>query len=42
MNRRNGPSYWQLDLFMVVMIGLMVAMMRAHLASGWETGAEIA
>jgi hypothetical protein len=42
MNRLNGPSYWQLDVFMVVMIGLVVAMMRAHLSSVWETGAEIA
>src|SRR5689334_18554667 len=38
----NRPAYWQLDLFMGVMIGLVVAIMRAHLSSGWATGAEIA
>jgi uncharacterized membrane protein len=38
----NRPAYWQLDLFMGAMIGLVVAMMRAHLSSEWETGAEIA
>jgi len=38
----NRPAYWQLDMFMGVMIGLVVAMLRAHLASEWETGAEIA
>lgn len=42
MNRPNRPAYWQLDVFVVVMIGLVVALMRAHLSSGWETGAEIA
>jgi hypothetical protein len=42
MNRSNRPAYWQLDLFMVVMIGLVVMTMRAHLSSGWEIGAEIA
>ena len=38
----NRPAYWLLDIFMGVMIGLVVAMLRAHLSSGWETGAEIA
>ena len=38
----NRPAYWQLDMFMVVMIALVVAIMRAHLASGWAIGAEIA
>ena len=37
----NRPAYWQLDVFVVAMIGLVVAMMRAHLPSEWETGAEI-
>ncbi|MEO7909083.1 MAG: hypothetical protein ABIV47_05480 [Roseiflexaceae bacterium] len=42
MNRPNRPAYWQLDIFVVAMIGLVVAMLRAHLSSSWEIGAEIA
>src|SRR4051794_13527231 len=41
MNRHNQPAYWQLDLFVVVMIGLMVALMIAHLPPAWVTAAEI-
>lgn len=41
MNRPNRPAYWQLDLLIVVMIGLMIVIMTAHLSSGWKAGAEI-
>ena len=42
MNQHSQPAYWQLDLFVVVMIGLMVALMIAHLTPVWVTAAEIA
>jgi hypothetical protein len=42
MNRQKQPAYWQLDMFIVVMIGLMVALMIAHLPPAWVTGGEIA
>jgi hypothetical protein len=41
MNQPPRPAYWQLDIFMIAMIGLMVAVVRAHLSSRWEIGAEI-
>jgi hypothetical protein len=42
MNRPNRPKRWQLDVFMLLMIVLMILVMRAHLPSPWETVAEIA
>ena len=42
MNQPNRPAYWQLDTFIIVMIGLMIVIMMAHLSSGWKVGVEIA
>lgn len=41
MKDRNRPAYWQLDLFVALMIGLMLAIMAAQLAPDWTTAAEI-
>jgi hypothetical protein len=42
MNRPNRPKRWQLDVFMLLMIVLMILVMQADLSSSWETAAEIA
>lgn len=42
MRRRTHASGWQLDLFMLLMIILMITLMQARLPARWETGAEIA
>ena len=41
MNRSNRPKRWQLDVFMLLMIVLMLLLIQAHLSSPWETAAEI-
>lgn len=41
MKRPNRPAYWQLDLFTVAMIGLMILIMMANLPPPWTTVAEI-
>jgi hypothetical protein len=42
MNRSKRPKRWQLDIFMLLMIGLMIGLMRADLPPSWDTAAEIA
>jgi hypothetical protein len=42
MNRPNRPKRWQLDVFMLLMIVLMILLMQAQLSPSWETAAEIA
>ena len=37
MNRTNRPAYWQLNLFTLLMIALMVLAMMANLSSLWMT-----
>jgi hypothetical protein len=41
MNRPKRPKRWQLDVFILLMIVLMILVMQAHLPSSWETVAEI-
>jgi hypothetical protein len=41
MQRPNRPVYLQLDLFVLLMIGLLILVMMAHLPSQWETVVEI-
>ena len=41
MKRPNRPKRWQLDVFILLMIVLMLLLMQAHLSSSWETVAEI-
>lgn len=41
MKQPSHQAYWQLDLFVVLMFGLMILLMQAHLSSSWETVAEI-
>jgi hypothetical protein len=42
MNRPNRPKRWQLDVYILLMIVLMILVMQAHVSSSWETVAEIA
>jgi hypothetical protein len=41
MNRPNRPKRWQLDVFMLLMIVLMIVLMQAQLSPPWEKAAEI-
>ena len=41
MKRPNRPAYWQLDLFVLLMIGLLLLAPLAHLSARWETALEI-
>jgi hypothetical protein len=41
MNRPNQPRRWQLDVFMLLMIVLMILLMQAQLSSFWERAGEI-
>jgi hypothetical protein len=41
MNRPNRPKRWQLDVFMLLMIVLMIVLMQAQLSPSWERAAEI-
>ena len=36
MKRPQRPAYWQLDLFLCVMIAILVQIMRADIAARWE------
>jgi hypothetical protein len=42
MNRPNRPKRWQLDVFVLLTIVLMILLMQAQLSSPWEMAAEIA
>jgi di/tricarboxylate transporter len=42
MKQLERPRYWQLDVFVVALLALAVALMRAHLPAGWAVSAEIA
>ena len=41
MKQPHRPAYWQLDLFVLLMLGLLLLMMLAGLPPGWETAAAI-
>jgi hypothetical protein len=41
MNRPKKPAYWQLDLFLLLMVGLLMLAMWAQLPTGWETVIDI-
>jgi hypothetical protein len=41
MNQPDRPKRWQLDVFMLLMIVLMIVLMRAQLSPPWERAAEI-
>lgn len=34
--------YWQLDVFVAAMIGLLIAAMRAHVSGGWAAAVAVA
>jgi hypothetical protein len=36
MKQPKKPARWQLDLFVLAMIGLLLLIMRAQLSPGWE------
>jgi hypothetical protein len=42
MKQPPRPAYWQLDVFVLLMIGLLMLVMLARLSPGWETMADIA
>jgi hypothetical protein len=42
MQRPNRPAYWQLDVFMLLMIGLMLLALWAEFPASWYSIIEIA
>jgi hypothetical protein len=41
MKRPDKPAYWQLDLFIFLMIALIFLIMRINIALQWETLVEV-